>query len=265
MKRRHLFEWEDQPWLPPVFREFITDHLRFDLESEEARPLHEAIATVLRDAMQKTNTREIVDLCSGSGGPLLAVQRYMASELGFGTAITLTDLYPNHLAFGKAERGSNGTVRAWREPVSAFDVPDDLRGIRTLFTAFHHFRPADAARILVDARVKRRGIAIFEPFERTRRMALILGVGTPLVSMIRTPKLGPMSLARFALTYLLPIAPAIATWDGIVSALRSYTVPELDEMASSAGSEDYRWEAGQVPYATSVGPLALTYLVGVPT
>jgi len=189
----------------------------------------------------------------------------MKSELHFDTTITLTDLYPNVSAFETAERSSNGSVRAHPEPVSAFDVPGALQGIRTLFTAFHHFRPVDAKRILVDACAKRRAIAIFEPFERSLKMALIMGLAGPPMMMFRTAKIGRMSFRRFALTYLLPLAPAIATWDGVVSSLRSYTVAELRELASSAGSGDYEWVAGAVPYATSFGPLTLTYLVGVPT
>ena len=59
MKRRHLFEWEDQPWLPTVSRDFITDHLRYDLESEASRPIHVASAEVLRDAMHRAGKAAI--------------------------------------------------------------------------------------------------------------------------------------------------------------------------------------------------------------
>lgn len=264
MKRRHFFEWEDQPWLPAVFRDYITDQLRYELGSESALPLHRAIAPLLHTAMQRAGTHEIVDLCSGGGGPLLAVQRLMESDLKFETSVTLTDLYPNLAAFEAIERDSRGRVRICRESVSAFDVPPALGGIRTLFTAFHHFRPADATLILRDARVKRRAIAIFEPFERSLRLALVLGLAGVPALIWRTPKIGPMSWRRFTLTYVLPLAPAIGAWDGVVSTFRSYTVNELRALAASAGSDDYSWEAGQVPLPTALGSFALTYLIGVP-
>jgi hypothetical protein len=149
--------------------------------------------------------------------------------------------------------------------VSAFDVPSSLRGIRTLFTAFHHFRPGDAVRILADARAKRQAVAIFEPFERSIKMALLLGLLGPPIMLYRTPKVGPMSIGRFALTFLLPLAPAIAAWDGFVSSLRSYSVAELQEMAAAAGSDGFAWDTGRVTYDTEYGPMALTYLVGVPS
>ncbi len=65
MNRLHAFEWEDQPWLPRVFRDCITDHLRFALEAEEAMEMHRAVAACLKAAMERLGTREIVDLCSG--------------------------------------------------------------------------------------------------------------------------------------------------------------------------------------------------------
>ena len=96
-------------------------------------------------------------------------------------------------------------------------------------------------------------------------MALIAGLTGPFIAMLRTPKIGPMSFSRFTLTYLLPVAPAVVAWDGVVSSLRSYTVAELREMASSVGSDDYEWEAGQVSYPTSFAHFSFTYLIGVPT
>ncbi len=264
MKRHHFFEWEDQPWLPVVLRDYLTDHLHFALDSDQARALHQAIASVLQPTMAKLGTREIVDLCSGGGGPLLAVQRYMRAESNYPTTVTLTDLYPNVAAFERAERESNGSICAHPGPVSAFDVPPTLVGIRTLFTAFHHFRPDDARRILLDARLKRCGIAIFEPFERSPRIARILGLAGIARGLLLTPEVGRMSFGRFVLTYLLPVAPVVLAWDGVVSALRSYTVAELRELADSVGGDDFVWEAGQVPVATPVGPMPLTYLVGLP-
>lgn len=97
-----------------------------------------------------------------------------------------------------------------------------------------------------DARSKRRAIAIFEPFERTLEMALLLGIVGPPGMMFRTHKIGPLTWPRYVVSYVLPIAPLIATWDGVVSTLRAYTVEELRELAVAAGSSGYAWEAGRV-------------------
>src|SRR2546422_6427005 len=48
------------------------------------------------------------------------------------------------------------------EPVDATQVPGDLHGFRTIFTAFHHFRPAQARAVVADAVAKGEGIGVFE-------------------------------------------------------------------------------------------------------
>ena len=68
--------------------------------------------------------------------------------------------------------------------------------------------------------------------------------------LVLTPRLGPMSAGRFALTYLLPVAPAVVAWDGIVSSLRSDSVRELLDLAASATGESFAW--------------SVTCLVGLP-
>ena len=264
MTRLQLFEWEDQPWLPSVLRDYLTDHLWLWLSSDQAGSLHRTIAEILKPALERLQTHQIVDLCSGGGGPLLPVQRHLRAEMGVETTITLTDLYPNVAAFRRAQASSNGNVRACFESVSAFDVPARLTGLRTLFTAFHHFRPADARRVLQDAVTKGQGIAILEPFERSLGIAALLGWAGIVRGFALTPKLGHMTPGRFALTYLLPIAPAVVAWDGVVSSLRSYTVPELRSLAASVSADGFTWEAGQVPVTTPDGPISLTYLVGLP-
>jgi len=247
MNRLHAFEWEDQPWLPRVFRDCITDHLRFALEAEEAMEMHRAVAACLKAAMERLGTREIVDLCSGGGGPLLAVQRCLASEMAFPTKVTLTDLYPNLSAFKRIEAEGNGAVRCLSQSVSVFEVPEELRGIRTLFTALHHFRPADARRILEDAVNKRAGIAVFEPLERTPRIIFLTG----------------LSVERFLLTYPVPLCPFVITWDGVVSALRT-SVDELRELTAGLGEGIFSWQIERSEWSTALGPFPFTSLIGVP-
>ena len=73
-----------------------------------------------------------------------------------------------------------------------------------------------------------------------------------------------MTPGRFALTYLLPVAPTVVAWDGVVSSLRSYTVEELRGLAASVTADHFTWEAGQTPVDIRGGTIQLTYLVGLP-
>ncbi len=263
MKRLHLFEWEDQPWLPRVFRDYITDHLRFALQSDAVVEAHRVIAIQLKKAMEHLETREIVDLCSGGGGGLLAVQRLLAAKMAFPVYVTLTDLYPNVSAFRRIEAESGGRVRCRYDSISVLDVPPDLRGIRTLFTALHHFRPPDARRILEDAVAKGVGVAVFEPLERTSRVVFLVGLASVIQSLVLTPKIGNVSLARFLLTYVFPLCPMIAAWDSVVSALRTYSIEELRNLTKGL-DRGFSWEIQRIEVPTRFGPMPLTYLIGLP-
>jgi hypothetical protein len=264
MRRFHLFEWEDQAWLPVVFRDFITDHLRYTSNEPMRRPINVEIGRRLKALVDEENTPRIVDLCAGAGGPLVTISRILVDELRCPVEILLTDLYPNVRAFRRLEGESNGTIKARYEPTSAFDVPSDLVGIRTLFTALHHFRPAQVRLLLGDAASKHAAIAVFEPLERSLRMVVLVGVMSFVRGLTHTPRVGRLTPSRFFFTYLCPLAPFILAWDGMVSALRSYTAQELIELASASPTDRYEWESGRFETAGPYGRMPTTYLIGKP-
>jgi hypothetical protein len=264
MRRVHLFEWEDQPWLPRVFRDFITDHLRYTHNEAMREPVNLAIARHLASLLTRTRTSRIVDLCAGAGGPLPRIGRILVEDLSVPVEILITDRYPNVAAFKQLEAQSGGRIRARYESTSADDVPADLQGVRTLFTALHHFQPSQAKLILADAVRKRQPIAVFEPLERTARMVALVGLMSFLRGFTHTARVGRLTFQRFAVTYLLPLAPAIFAWDGSVSAMRTYTADELLALARSISIDGYEWEAGRFDVGGPYGLMPTTYLFGRP-
>ncbi len=176
--------------------------------------------------------------------------------------MTLTDRFPNAAAFALASRRFPGVVDVRHEPVDAAQVPPDLVGLRTIFSAFHHFPPDVGRAIIADAVRQGRAIAIFEATQRTAA-ALAAMLCTPLLVWLLTPLIRPRTPTRLLLTYLLPVVPAIVLFDGVVSCLRSYTVEELRALVAQVeGADGYHWEVGAERAATS--PLKITYCVGVP-
>jgi hypothetical protein len=265
MSRWHLFEWEDQPWLPVVFRDFITDHLRYFLTMKIREPVNRAVADHLKKLLIRTNSRRIIDLCAGAGGPLQRIHRMLAEDLGEPVEVLLTDLYPNVEAFKLCELDGGGAIKARYEPTSAFDVPADLQGVRTLFTALHHFKPEGARQLLADAVRKRQPIAVIEPLERTPRLFFLTGLFALWHAFFLTPFVGRMTVKRFLFTWIIPLAPAIICWDGLVSVLRTYTPQELRDLANSIEAQDYEWEAGRFDVMGPFGiKMPTTFLVGCP-
>lgn len=255
MRRLHLFELEDQPWFPATIRDLATDYLHF---MQSAVSMHRAMLPFLEEALTAGGTTHIVDLCSGGSGPVPEMVAELRQK-GMSVTATLTDLYPNAGALEQAAAHSSGAIDYVPRPVDARAVPDDLRGLRTLFNGFHHFRPADAQAILRNAAAARQPIAIFEMSRRSPSM-IVPVLLVPLIVLGATPFMRPFTWKRLFWTYVVPLVPLTCLWDGIVSQLRAYTVPELRTMAAAAGSMN--WRAGD-PKLYRLN--RLTYLIGWPS
>jgi hypothetical protein len=255
MRRFHLFELEDQGWFPATIRDLATDYLHF---MSNAGALHRGMLPYIEEALRAGGTTHIVDLCSGGSGPLPAIVRELR-EKGLLVEATLTDLFPNVPALEHVAARSGGAVDFVSTAVDARAVPRELRGLRTLFNGFHHFRPEDAQAILRDASAARQPIAIFEVSRRSPTMVVWVLL-VPILVLLSTPFMRPFKWSRLFWTYVVPLVPLTCLWDGIVSQLRAYTVPELREMAAAAGPMTWRADDPRL-YRTGA---RLTYLIGWP-
>jgi hypothetical protein len=264
MRRFQLFEWEDQPWLPNVFRDFITDQLKYTHGQPMRVPVNEAIAQRLADLVTRTGSTRIVDLCAGAGGPITHIVRSLDSRLPSPVEVLVTDLYPNVEAFKALERDSGGRIRARYDLTNATDVPAALTGVRTIFTALHHFPPVLVRRVLEDAVRKRAPIAVFEPLERTLKMMVLVGAMSFLRGVTHAHIAGRLTPQRALFSYLVPVAPAMFGWDGAISTLRTYTAEELLSHARAVTTESFAWDAGRFDTPGPFGMMPTTYLTGVP-
>jgi hypothetical protein len=257
MKRRHLIEIEDQSWCPRAVRDGLTDYLQFILGATNT---YGAAKPIISRSLQRLGTARVVDLCSGAGGPWPSLQADLA-KAGLSISVCLTDRYPNLQALQGSKGVAQRTIIYYPEPVDATQVPSELTGFRTMFTAFHHFHPEHAAAVLADAVSKRQGIGIFEGTERSL-LALVLMLFTPVMMLVVTPLIRPFRWSRFLWTYVVPVVPAVVLFDGMVSCLRSYNAEELQALTASLDAKDYHWEIGKVKSDTSLIPI--TYLIGMP-
>ena len=257
MRRLHLLEIEDQSWCPRALRDGATDWLQHFANAHKA---FNAIAPRLRDVMARSGSCQIIDLCSGGGGPWASLAPLL--EQSEPVRVRLTDFYPNLGAFERAALQSPGRIEYCPHPVDATDVPRDLSGVRTIFNAFHHFRPPQAQAILADAVRKRCPILVVEGSD-SRLLGILLILLMLLMMLFMTPRIRPFRWSRLLLTYLVPAIPILALWDGIVSMLRIYSPRELRQLvAGIPGAEGFDWDIGIQPVSGSL--IGLTYLIGVP-
>lgn len=251
MRRLHLIELEDLPWVPKPVRDGGTDLL----DALFARvAFYRPLADVFIRALDATGGTEVIDLCSGGGGGAL----FMAGELRRigrnDVRFRLTDLHPNEAARERV-RATPG-MDYHPDPVDATRVPESLRALCTMFGALHHFRPDEVRVLLASAVARRAHIAFFDVAANPtlRRMPLALSPPALLVNalvlfvipFLLVPFVRPLRASRFLLTLPLPLIPTLFAWDGTVSALRAYAPEELLEIARSVpGGDQYHWDAGR--------------------
>jgi hypothetical protein len=252
MRRLHLFEFGDQQWFPQVLHDAETAYLAtsYRLLPQLVRQWAERISTVLHAG----EPAEILDLCSGAGGPMPLIVEAL-EERGYQARVRLTDLYPN------PKITSHPRIVWLTEPVDATHVPPKLAGVRTMFSAFHHFRPDAAKAILKDAFDSRRAICIFESGSGTLLTAGVM-IGVPVAVLALMPFARPFRWAYLAFTYLIPLVPLILLWDGMVSILRVYSPEQMKKLTEDLRAPDYTWETGGIQVRPIPG--RLPYLIGRP-
>jgi hypothetical protein len=237
-----------------VLRDCVTDYLGFIITKTTA---YRCIQRRLKKSIAQSRATRVIDLCSGGGGPWADGEHI--KDYSGGVSVCLTDQFPNQVAFERTKTMSNGQADYWSEPTDATNVPECLLGFRTLFSSFHHFRPEKARAILANAVEHKQGIAVFEGTRRSA-LALFSMILVPFMVLFLTPFIRPFRCSRLVWTYLIPIVPLLALFDGVVSCLRTYTCEELKELVS--GLPQYNWDIGEERVHRS--PIPITYLIGLP-
>jgi len=255
LPRLQLFELEDLTWFPHTIWDLATDYLYF-METRFA--LHKPVVPLLRAMLENSRTSCIVDLCSGGGGPVLAIYKALAADASH-AHFKLTDKFPNTTAFQRLSSQYTSGIQYIAGPVDATHVPKNLVGLRTMFNAFHHFAPRSARLVLENAVQARQPIGIFEIPER-RLLMMFPFLFTPIFVALATPFIRPFRWKRLLWTYVIPLISLTCWWDGLVSACCAYSAAEM--LAMTQGFDDYEWRANRIRVGGKAGHL--THLLGIP-
>ncbi len=257
MKRYRFFEFEDYSWFPNALRTGMLDYLRFLIRLLR---VYHSITPVLLEVLEQTGETRIIDLGSGGGGPVLQVRQNLNRQNKEVTFV-LTDKFPNPAAWRYLREKTNGQIDFYPNPIDAVNVPAELHGVRTLFSAAHHFPPEQIKAVLQAAVDQKQAICLFDGGDKNWFFLLISLIVHPVVFFFCTPFLRPFKLSRLIFTYLLPLIPLTAIWDGCVSILRLYRPTEFLQLAQSIPTKTYTWKAGKA--RNGLG-LHVTYLIGYP-
>lgn len=259
MKRIHLFEFEDFAWFPNWLRMCMTHYI---VAIHRLLGSGEALADLIARALPHARQKHILDLCSGSGGPLPEALRVLKEKHSIdGVRLTFSDLYPNTAAARQIEAQGNPDISYLTQPVDATRPGLAHQGLRTMVCSMHHMKPALARAILKDASDSRQPICIFEISDNSAPIWL-WWTAIPfsfLMVFFITPLVRPMSWQQLVFTYLIPLIPLFIAWDGAVSNARTYTPGDIEALLEGLHTEGYNWEIGQIK-----GSGSKMYVLGLP-
>ncbi len=256
MRRYHLFEFCDLPWLPASLRSLTPTFLEAAFRRLGS---YQVAVPPLAEVLRATGSTRLLDLGSGGAGPLPQILDGLARREHLAIRATMSDKFPNLAALSEAARHDPERLSFLSESIDATAVPPEQTGLRTMFQLLHHFPPATARAILQDAVDKGQGIAIFEVTKR-HLLGIVMALLIPFLVLLVTPFVRPLRLWRLLLTYVVPLSPLIIAWDAVVSTLRSYTEAELWQLTGSLVGTPYLWKQGRGRHLT----MEVNWLIGYP-
>ncbi len=258
-RRLHLIELHEQPWYPAFLRRIFQRGLGRALILTDT---FESFYEPFRRFLARTDTRSILDMCSGSGDAITDAWRSLASNFdGETPTLFLSDLYPNVPSYERLQKQFPGLIDFYSESVNVMHPPPDAPRVRTLFNSLHHFRPEQVRAILKDAAENADGIATFEATGNTWKNNLQTLFVLPFASAFLVAfLLRPIRLTNILFSILIPVIPLTALFDGLVSNFRTYSAADLEELTRSIDCPDFRWQAGTVKVRRT--GLEATYLFG---
>lgn len=261
MKRIHLFEFEDLSWFPNWLRKPMT---RYVAAVHKVMDTSESIADLLAEVINHSKQNKIIDLCSGSGGPMIEVKEILAKKHGFkNLELSLSDLYPNLDTAKEINNDNDPSTKYIKESLDATNVDKEKKGIRTMLCSLHHMNPSTAKNILKNAKEAHQPICVFEISDNSAPL-FIAWIAIPIgfiMTLFITPFVRPMTWQQIVFTYFIPILPLLIGWDGGVSNMRTYTLKDMDELLEGLHSDNYEWKKGKIK---GKGGNKL-YLMGLPS
>ena len=259
MKRIHLFEFEDFSWFPSWLRKCMT---RYIMVIHQLLESDQSLAKIISNILKHNKENRIIDLCSGSGGPMLSVHQKLTHEYNFkDLKLTLSDLYPDPETVKIITEGHKGEIEYKKESINAANV--EGKGLRTMICSMHHMPPKIAFDILKDAHDKKVPICIFEISDNSFPIFLwwVSMIPAFLMTLLLTPRVKPLTWYQLFFTYIIPIIPLFIAWDGAVSNARTYTKEDLKELTTKLQSDDYNWD---IKLIKAKGPGNMICLTGTP-
>lgn len=220
----YSFEFMDQGWLPHPLRTTLREILEC-VSSPPFRPYYRWVADEVLRELRSGDYERVVELGAGTA----RISGLLAESLrGTPLQVIPCDSNPDERAYRAWEARYPQTIRP------RYDAVDFSRathfGPKTLVflsAAFHHVPPKARAEVIASLTACADRVLVFEPFRRRWSSRLFALCAIPPAFLLPLLTLGRAGWSRRACwCWLIPLAPFLFCWDGLVSCLRQWTESE---------------------------------------
>lgn len=237
--RIQSFEFMDLPLTPRILRDSVVESLG---NAMRWSGVCKTAAPVFNEFCENLESDKLLDMCSGSGEPAAVLLDALKGRGDPLPHFYISDLFPVVHQMTEVANKHPGHIDVIETPLDASNVPDvHTHSARMVISAFHHFPPTLAASILKDSAEKGKAIFILEPMTRQGKGAMRMGFYFVLANAINPFVSKKNRVAKGVFTYVIPLIPAMAAWDGLVSILRMYTKEDFATLTESI-DVPYEWE-----------------------
>ncbi len=230
----YLFEFLDQDWLPGSIRTTMLEIL----ETVNSFPFRGYDRWIVDEVLRLANEdgiTHIVELGAGAAPLTKALAKRHAADA---LSLSYCDHFPDTAAFAAIHQSLGDRVTPIYDPVD-FSLhhkwPENT--LLVLSATFHHISFERRAEVIEALSTSAQRVVVFEPL-RKNILSIIL-VLLSLIPSLLLPLLKPGkgSLRRMLWCWLLPLAPLLFVWDGVISCLRQWSQLEWTSQISRALGE----------------------------
>jgi hypothetical protein len=236
MKSYHLFEFMDLDGLPSGLRITLREILECG-NSKPFRPYYEWVANEVLRCAQQQGMSVIVELGAGTA----PITRHMSKDpRSEGLRLVVCDYNPDRVAYQELAERHPGKVHPLDQPLN-FGEPHTWEPGTLLFLSatLHHIPSAARSRVIGSLSDSAECVLVFEPLRRTVLSVLFVFLSTVPAALLPILFLGRSGrLRRLLWCWILPVAPLMFWWDGIVSCLRQWTEDEWRQELKSLANRD---------------------------
>jgi hypothetical protein len=232
MKLPHLFEFMDLKWLPASLHATLREILECG-NARPFRPYYEWVADAAHREVTAANLDSVVELGAGTA----PISRVMASQLKLDQLqLVVCDSQPDRATYEDLARRFPGIIVPRYESVD-FSQPQQWpeKSLLLLSGTLHHIPEEPRRHVLANLVSSGRHVMVCEPLRKTLPSAAFVLLSAIPAVLLPLWFLGrPGRVRRFIWCWLLPVAPVIFWWDGLISCLRMWTAKQWRDAIQEA-------------------------------